>query len=304
MARAKTAKSVAPPFDAAEVAGAVARKLADAETPLAFADVKKGLPGLPKKAGPQMDEFDAVVRRALNGVQHYPSGKDQTERYWGRDEEGALRDAALAAAQTPQPVSKLVAALKKAFKATPEFIEGVVRGLIGVPELHEYAPKKKGGEKLFGSEKPRQLPPLERDPYKKKLETAIAGLEKLLHDSGASPADLLRAIQLRLGVEVATAPQPPPDRALPDSEVEALILSKLGRVGPGGVESIAKLRQAMPEAAQGAAFDAAIFRLVHAKRVMIYQDSDPAALSASQKAEYLPDEHGHVFKTIALRGNQ
>ena len=306
--RRKTPAVAPPVFDAQAIADAVARKLADAAKPLTFAEVKKGLPGAPQKNSPREAEFDAVVHRSLEAVSKYPSGKDEADRYWHQDEADLLRNAAIEAAREPQAISKLVSAAKVVTKATPGFVEGLVRDLIGDDRLHEYKTKKGGPN--YGSKPPPApppppppLPPLERAPFKKKLDTALNGLTKLLEDSGASAHDLLRAIQARLGVELPGERRPPTGPALPEAELERLILSKLKTVGPNRVASIAELRGAMPETARGEAFDRAVFRLFAAQRVWIYQDSNPAALTAAERAEFLPDEFGHVFRTIALRGS-
>lgn len=281
----------------------MARKLADAPTPLIFAAVKRGLPGLPRGNSPRAAGFDELVVQALRGSGRYPSGPGQADRYWGKDEAQVLRDAALAAAREPKTIAQLVTASRTVTGSIPGFAEELVRGLIGEDKLHEY--KVARGFK-YGSVPPPPPPPpllpLQRSPFKRRLATALDGLAKLLDDSGASTADLMRAIHTRLGIEPPTAPTRSAGPALPESELDALILDRLRTLGPGRVESIAELRRTIPAGSRGEAFNEAVFRLTDAKQVAIYQDSNPAALSADERAEYLPDQYGHVFKTIALRG--
>jgi hypothetical protein len=58
----------------------------------------------------------------------------------------------------------------------------------------------------------------------------------------------------------------------------------------------------MPAEYRGRAFDEAVLRLADAGRVRVYQDGDPTALTAEERAANVADGYGHVFTNIARRG--
>lgn len=290
------------------VADMIREKLRAAPQPLKLADVVKGLTR-PKKVKPA--DFQGLAREAIDAAFllgqafHYPSGPKGVERFWGRDEKQALRDAAVKAAAEPKTLAALRTAVGKAVKGTnPEFIDGVVRGLIGEDQLFEHPAKTKAGGPLFAATAPPpQLPPLLRPKFRKKFDTFAKSAGKLLAEAGASFDDLVAALRSVL----APSPEPTtPDAepTAPIAELDALILDAVANAGPGWVVSLADLRKDMPAKYRGQVFDAAVLRLANERRVSVHRDGDPARFTPEEQAEYVSDGAGHLFTSIAKRGDQ
>lgn len=273
--------------------------------PLPLKDVLKGLPkpAKPKRKkgepAPLPVDLAAEVGRILDEECHagrtfrYPSGAKAVERFWDKDEKQVLRDAAVGAAAEALTMSAFLAVLKKVVKGVESgFAESAVRELIDEGRLHAHPQKTKAGGPLFALFAPP--PPLSLPKARKELDKLAKAAAKLLKDTGAALDDLLAALGKRL--------TGPGDTGVGSEDVSVLILKAVENAGPGSVLSLIDLRREMPAEYRGSEFDSAVLRLADEERVTVYQDADPVALSAQERAECVADENGNVFKTIAKKG--
>ncbi len=285
--------------------------LAKSPTPLKLSELVARLPKplRPRKVrgqpAPAAIDYGATVREALDDearagrVFRHPSGPQGAERYWDRDEKRAVQEAAVAAATVPKTLAQLkTAAGGSARGAAVGFLDGAIRDLIGEGLLFEHPPRTKAGGPLFAKyAPPPPLPTLERANFKTKVDTLFTNFERLRAGASVSAEELFAALRARLQPG-ATAPP----AVTVGAKLDELILRLVANAGPGSVLSLAELRQQMPVEYQGRVFGEAVLRLAGEERVRVYQDSDPAALSAQERADYVDDGHGHVFKTIARKG--
>jgi hypothetical protein len=298
--------SVDAPSGTDSLIQAVREKLAGAAAPLKLSEVAR------KPAKRKKSDFEAELSQVLadeiraGRVFHYPSGPKGADRYWGTDERHLLKEEAVGLAAEPASFSSLRTGLKKVVKGTNDgFIDGLLRELVGEGRLFEYPAGKKGGTTKFGSQPPPPpVPPLRQAKFQKRLDGLRKTAEKLLADAKVSVDELLAELLTRL----TKAPQGSGTEALPTrgpidqaAELSELILKAVGHAGPGSVLSLAELRREMPAEYRGRAFDETVLRLADQEQVRVYQDSDPAALTDRERAEYVADGYGNVFKTIARR---
>lgn len=287
---------------------AITGRLTSTTIPLKFTEIVKGMskpegvsPAVFRQSAAQILDDEFRVGRAYR----YPSGAKGVERFWSRDEKQVLRDAALTAASPPKTFSTLKAATGKAIKGTDGgFVEAVLRDLIGNDRLFEYPSSGKAGGLKYGAVPPP--PPatgLALPKFQKRLDTVAKSAEKLIADADVSVEELLAAVRTKLSpTDVAAPPEPArPVASVP--ELEAIILKAVAEAGPGSVLSLADLRAEMPTEFRGPAFNAAVLALAGAGRVRIYQDADPLRFSPEERARLVADTHGHVFSTIARRGD-
>lgn len=266
-------------------------------SPVTLADLTKGFTKPRVKRGQPRPDSEGSLREAVaEAVREgrafsHPSGKGGAERYWHRDEAEAVRQAVLAAAGEPRTPAELKRAGATGLKMDAGFVDGVVRGLIGEDRLFEYPPKTKaGGPRFATAPPPPPAPVLETKKFSGDLGRLVTSFVKLQAKAGVSTDELFAAVRARVGPEgVLTTSQ----HSLAD-----LILKVVAGAGPGSVLSLADVRAAMPPAHRGKTFDAAVFELADAGSVRIYQDGEPAALSAEERRQLVADDNGHVFRTI------
>lgn len=310
----------APTLAATALADHIRAKLAGATAPLKFADVKKGLKK-PPKVSPAV--FDATIREVLVGEERagrafaYPSGPKGAERYWGRDEKHALREAALEAAETPLTLADLAKRVKPVCSADAAFVDGLLRELISEDRLFEHPPAGKGkaAKARFGTTAPPPPPPPPHPLEVGKNKTAFAKLveaaRKLSQTAQVSSGELLDLLREKL----ADSPSPddqqsrrPEPAAAPAPTAEPVVVPSAGElgelilraIGTAPVASLADLRRAMRPEHRGRPFDEAVLRLDDEQRVVLHQDANPARYTDTERAEFVAD--GSVlFTSISKR---
>ena len=286
------------------VADHVRDKLAG-DLPVTFADIKRGLPRASGKAATARDgslrELLAEAVREGRAFAH-PTGRSGAERYWARDEQEVVRDALLTAAgESPRSAAQM----RTAARADGSFVERMVGQLEGDGRLFRVP----GRAVKYTTARPAPPPgPLDRPAIRRRLDTLVRSVSKLLADAGVSADELFAAVRGKLPAEAQPethAEVPPagePRRVVdPAGELDELILKAVAADRFGGVLSLADLRAEMPPEYRGPAFDAAVLRLAAARRVRITKDADPADLTPAERAGFVADDHGHVFRTIARR---
>lgn len=298
---------------------AVRKKLQEAPNPLKLSEVVKGFPKLKKpKKGPPPPDLNEEARKILDEEVRlgrafsYPSGKNGESRYWAKDEKHLLREKTLEFAHTPQSIPALKKQVAAVVKGTDgAFGETVIREMIADDVLFEH-PEQKKGTPLFGAEPPPPPPPpLEQPKHKKALDKLVGDCGKLLTAAGVSAGDLLQVLSERLCPVMLASPavaephttngsqQPSASDEIPsDLKLEELILQA---AATRPVVSLADLRREMPGQYQGKVFDATVLALASKERVIISQDTDPARLSAAERAEFVSVDDV-VFTTLMSRG--
>ncbi|HUR55326.1 MAG TPA: hypothetical protein VMZ71_14425 [Gemmataceae bacterium] len=129
--------------------------------------------------------------------------------------------ALVGAAASPQPLAALVKATVATTKAGKAFVEGIANGLID-NQLFAHAPTR-GKTPLYGTQKPRVVPPLERKENAGAFSKLVAAATKLLTGAGVTADELVTALRAKLAgappadftishaaEKLATSPHAPP----------------------------------------------------------------------------------------------
>jgi hypothetical protein len=131
------------------------QRLNEAPSPLLLKDAIKGLTQKGKNAPPPPDFAALLSEEVQEGrVFRYPSGKDDADRYWGRDEKQAIREAVLNAATEPKKLADLKKLAKDTVKADKKFSDAIVDELVSTEQLYK---QSSAGSAPYGKEKPRSL---------------------------------------------------------------------------------------------------------------------------------------------------
>ncbi|HEV3440600.1 MAG TPA: hypothetical protein VG122_24810 [Gemmata sp.] len=131
------------------------QRLNEAPSPLLLKDAIKGLTPKGKNAPPPPDFTALLSEEVQEGrVFRYPSGKDDADRYWGRDEKQAIREAVLNAATEPKKLNDLKKLAKDTVKADKKFSDAIVDELVSTEQLYK---QSSAGSAPYGKEKPRSL---------------------------------------------------------------------------------------------------------------------------------------------------
>lgn len=284
---------------APKLADAIHARLQESPAPLKLAEVGKGLkkPKKMKKA-----EFEAEIQTILEEEVRlgrafsYPSAKNRQMRWWARDEKQLLRDKTIELAREPRGIPALKKDLAREVKGVDgEFVEMVVRELIGEGRLFEHKPRTARGGPLFAVfAPPPPPPPLEEPKYQRSLTTLVKQCRTLLDKVKVPPEDLLTVLRRRLTPMASPETSRPVPQEVVGETVDELILKA---VANEPVLSLADLRQEMPPEYQGGAFDEAVLRLADQHRVIIHQDADIARFSPEERALYVQDGD-NLFTTI------
>lgn len=323
MTDADAPPAVTPPATPATLADHIRAKMADAPSPLKLADLKKGWAPPGKKVPAAV--LDANIREVLVGEERagrtfvHPSGPKGAERYWGRDEKHAAREAALAAAAAPVPLADLAKKVKPVSGADAAFVDGLLRDLIAEDRLFEHPPAGKGknakprfGTTAYVPPPPPPPPPhpLEVGKNKTAFGKLVEAARKLAQSAKLSTGEVLSRLATALGGEATAeaAPEPPPPRHEParpvgiepaPADLDDHILDIIRGVP---TMMLSDLRLRMPEGHRGGDFDAAVLRLADDFKVVINADADPRRFAEDERARFVRDEDGNVYTTIAKRG--
>lgn len=296
-----------------DFASSLLTRIQNAACPVTLAALSK-----PKPRNVAATEFQEQVRKVLDEhirlglVFCYPSGKKQVERYWGKDEKHLLRSAAVEVAETPQPLTKLTTNLGRIVKGVDrEFVEKVVRELVGDDQLFVYPAEKKNGAPRFGSSPPPPpLPILQQAKYQKSLNSLVSAAKKLLTSTQTPVIELLDLLRNRLGEDTKfdETPQeltssrvgenrPTDSKANVIAEIEALILKKLEH---SAAVSLADLRENLPRELRGREFDEAVLRLADDQKISVHEDAEPSSFTEDERARYVQDGQ-HLYTAITKR---
>ncbi len=277
--------------------------------PLGVSDLCKAFPR-PKKT--RAADWATSIRLALDQavtegkVFAAASGKKNERRYWNRDERRFIQGLLDRLAIAPQPIKKLVAAVRReALGASAQFVEQVIRQSIAAKRLFEH-PGSRANTVRYSIVPP---PPILRQArHQKRLKSITTQLRKILEETKLPLEELLDELALMLSPSPAANEKPLSglgaqptlaERVSSHDELRHLILTAVANTP---VASLAQLRSEMPAEYRGPIFDQTVLRLADEGSVILSQDVEPSHLTPEVRAQCVTD--GVNVLTTICRGNR
>jgi hypothetical protein len=293
-----------------ELADLIVRLVKNAESPLAFKDVKAACRQLLDSKLKDTDLRETLQEIVLGGRIFECSPVRNQPRYWKHDEEQLARELiAELASEKPVAATRLTTALKKELASKPSecWCKRIIEAMKAEQVIFVHPPTGKSkGEFLF-------VRPLELRDYLKLTKPVLTSLQKMfarLEASGFSREDIGSALleeirPIDVNRESARA-QVRSKPSAPNAELESLILKGMRELEPNAENGepvlLWELRRLMPpEYRTHEAFDRTVLHLAEKGIVTIQRHDEPDLLSDEDRMDMVLDRNGQPFFYISLR---